>query len=179
MEFHASVRKVTCDWTCRCQCHPRSALESPCWLNNILGSLFYSHTGTPCLGLRPCNYSQCIQRESALCQLTYHLPRWMLKRTFTLTASCRDLGGIAASWSVGIPRCISASHDAWRLVEQRRDQDLRALLLSGKVSVACCRYSRRTLTTIMTMIASSMLTKSDQRACSLKYGSRSCHRYSI
>ena len=85
--IRASISKGTCDWSCRCQCHPRKGVESPRWLTDLLGTLFYSHTGATFLRLRPCNYPSCIQRESASWQLTYHFPQWMMKKAFMLTVS--------------------------------------------------------------------------------------------
>jgi hypothetical protein len=131
--IRASISKGTCDWSCRCQCHPRKGVESPRWLTDLLGTLFYSHTGTPFLRLRPCNYPSCIQRESASCQLTYHFPRWMMKKAFMLTASYRDLGGVSASWSIGFPRTISASHIAWQCIEQSHSHIVLRLLREGSI----------------------------------------------
>ena len=128
VSIRASISKGTCDWSCRCQCHPRRVGESPRWLAELLGTLFYSYTGIALLRLRPCNYSACIQQESASYQLTYHFPRWLIKRAFIFTASYRDLCGVAASWSIGFPRTISASHKAWQFIERYQFHEFSRLL---------------------------------------------------
>lgn len=132
--IRASVSKGPCHWNCPCQCHPRKGMESPRWLTEVLGTLFYSHTGTTLLRLRPCNYPACTQRENASCQLTYHFPRWMVKRAFMFTASYRDLGGISASWSIGLPRTISASHKAWQCIERYESDEFLRLLRGRFIS---------------------------------------------
>ena len=121
-DCHASIRasigKRICYWSCPCQWHHRKNMESPRWLIDLLGNLFYTYTGTPLLQLRPCNYLGCQQRKTVSCQLTYHFPQWLMKKTFTFTACFRDLGGLSGSWSIGFPRTISASHNDWRCIEQ-------------------------------------------------------------
>lgn len=138
-DCHASIRasigKGTCSWSCPCQCHPRKNIESPRWLIDFLGNLFYSYTGTPMLQLRQCNYPGCQQRETVSCQLTYHFPQWLMKKTFTFTACFRNLGGLCGSWSIGFPRTISASHNVWRCIEQGQYEELLQILREGKIMV--------------------------------------------
>jgi hypothetical protein len=126
--IRASMSKGTCDWSCRCQCHPRKGVETPRWLAQLLGTLFYNYTGTPLLRLRPCNYPACIQRETATCQLTYHFPRWIMKRAFVFTSSYKDLSGLSGSWSIDFPRTISASHKAWHCIERSQSNEFLQLL---------------------------------------------------
>lgn len=132
--IRASISKGTCDWRCRCQCHPRQTRESPRWLTALVGTLFYGHTGTPLLRLRPCNFAGCIQREALSCQLTYHFPRWTMKRAFTLSISYKDLVGLSASWSIGFPGTISASHNAWQCIERHQPQEFLKLLRDRQIS---------------------------------------------
>jgi hypothetical protein len=134
VSIRGSISKGTCDWSCRCQCHPRRGVESPRWMTQLLGKLFYSHTGTPLLRLRPCNYPGCIQRETASCQLTYHFPRWIMMRAFMLSASYSGLTGISASWSIGFPRIISASHQAWQCIERSQSREFLQLLRNASMS---------------------------------------------
>lgn len=109
--IQASIGKGTCYWSCPCQCHPRKNMESPRWLTDLLGNLFYSYTGIPLIQLRPCNYTGCQQRKTVSCQLTYYFPQRMINRMFTFTACFRDLGRLSSSWSISFPRAISASHN--------------------------------------------------------------------
>lgn len=133
--IRASISKGTCYWTCPCQCHPRKNMESPQWLTDLLGNLFYSYTGTPLLQLRPCNYTGCQQRKAVSCQLTYHFPQWLMKKTFTFTACFQDLSGFSGSWSISFPRAISASHDVWRCIEQGQFEEFLQILREGTIMV--------------------------------------------
>jgi hypothetical protein len=133
--IQASIGKGTCYWSCPCQCHPRKNMESPRWLTDLLGNLFYSYTGTPLLQLRPCNYTGCQQRKTVSCQLTYYFPQWMMKKMFTFTACFWDLGGLSSSWSIGFPRAMSASHDVWGFIEQGQYEEFLQILREGTIMV--------------------------------------------
>lgn len=119
---HATIRapigEGTCSRSCPCQCHLRKNIESPRWSINLLGNLFYSYTGTLQLQPRSCNHLGCQQKRTVSCQLTYHFPQWFIKKSFALTAHLRLLSGLSGSWSIGFPRTISASHNAWKCIEQ-------------------------------------------------------------
>ncbi|KAI0188936.1 ankyrin repeat-containing domain protein, partial [Xylaria flabelliformis] len=119
----------TCAQTCRCQCHCRTRLESSRWSKDILGTLFYSYVGA-----RPCNMVKCIQPSSSY-QLTYHFPRWILKRTFTIDVAYRSSGGLSGSWSISFPRAISVSHKVWQHIQQHDSTELRRLLRQRVVYV--------------------------------------------
>jgi hypothetical protein len=131
----SSIGKGTCYWSCPCQCHPRKNLESPRWLSELLGILFYSYTGTPLFQLRPCNYAACQQRKTISCHLTYHFPQWLMKSTFMFTTCFQDLSGLSGSWSIGFPRSISASHDVWRCIEQGQYEEISQIIKKGTLMV--------------------------------------------
>ena len=134
----ASIRTLTtrgnCDWGCRCQCHTRQGVESPGRLTEVFGTLFYSHTGTSLLRKRSCNWSACAQKESASCQLTYHFPRWLIMGAVMFTTSYRTLGGVSVSWSISLPRAISASHKAWQCIENNQPHEFLQLLRARSIS---------------------------------------------
>ena len=123
-----------CKRTCRCQCHARKNLQSPQWLKGFLGMFFYSHPGVSFLRSRPCDYSNCVQREAASCQLTYFFPSWMVT-SFIFSASYPSLGGRSASWSIGFPCTVSASHKAWMYIERRQSDELLQLLRQQLIGV--------------------------------------------
>jgi hypothetical protein len=50
------------------------------------------------------------------------------------TASYKDLGGLSASWSIGFPRTISASHKAWQYIERSQSREFLHLLRDGLIS---------------------------------------------
>ena len=105
--------KATCYWTCPCQCHVWGSVQSPNWLTGIIGNLFYRYTGTLLLQLRPCSYLGCQQNQNISCQLTYHLPQWLARRSFTFAARFWNLGVSTSLWSIDFPRAISGLNKAW------------------------------------------------------------------
>ncbi|KAI0856242.1 ankyrin repeat-containing domain protein [Xylaria cubensis] len=113
----------SCVQTCRCRCHRRTRLESSRWSKDVLGTLFYSYVGA-----RPCNMVKCIQPPSSSYQLTYHFPRWILNRAFTLDLTYGSLGGLSGSWSISFPRAISVSHKVWQHIQQHDTTEFRSLL---------------------------------------------------
>ncbi|KAI0410478.1 ankyrin repeat-containing domain protein [Xylaria grammica] len=139
-EHGASVRVElsveSCAPTCRCQCHRRTRLESSRWLTDALGSLFYSYVGTPFPIVRSCNTAECIQAPSSSYQLTYHFPRWMLNRAFTLAVTHASLGGLSGSWSISFPRAIPVFHKAWHHIRRHEPMELRKLLRQRVVCVS-------------------------------------------
>ncbi|GAW18675.1 hypothetical protein ANO14919_081560 [Xylariales sp. No.14919] len=139
-EHGASVRVglsvESCAPTCRCQCHRRTRLESSRWLTDALGSLFYSYVGTPFPIIRSCNAAECIQAPSSSYQLTYHFPRWMLNRAFTLAVTHGSLGGLSGSWFISFPRAIPVFHKAWHHIRRHEPMELLKLLRQRVVYVS-------------------------------------------
>lgn len=131
---HASTGG-TCSRSCPCQCHLRKSIESPQWSVQFLGNLFYSYTGTLQLQPRPCNHSGCQQKKTVSCQLTYHFPQWFIKKTFALSAHLRVLSGLSGSWSIRFPRSISASHNAWKCIEQGQYEEILRMLRERTILV--------------------------------------------
>lgn len=135
MSLAAGRTKGTCSWHCQCQCHPRHFSSSPRWLDAVLGTLFYSNTGTPCLRIRSCNEPGCARRVVLSCQVTYHFPHWLVSKAITLSSVYNSLSGFAMTWSIGFPRSISVSHAAWRCIEFGDTERFAQLLRHGQVQV--------------------------------------------
>ncbi|KAI1111812.1 ankyrin repeat-containing domain protein [Nemania sp. NC0429] len=128
VSIQVSVTGESCDRTCRCQCHRRMNLESSRWLTDALGVLFFRSIGSPLPMFGSCNATECIQQQGSSYQVTYHFPRWMTNRAFMLTATYRGLYGLSGSWSIGLPRAISASHKAWQYIQRHESTQFYKLL---------------------------------------------------
>lgn len=126
--IRARVRIESCERHCHCQCHVRTQTASPQWLDRVLGTIFWTYTGTSNFLRRPCDLGQCIGRQSSAQHLTYHFPPWMVRKAFMMTTSYGGLSGISGSWSLGFPRAISASHKVWQHIERHESGDLARLL---------------------------------------------------
>jgi hypothetical protein len=125
----------SCVQTCRCQCHPRTTIESSRWLTDVLGTLFYSYVETPFPVARPCTAVECIQPPGSSYQLTYHFPQWVSNRAFTLTMAYGSLGALSGSCSISFPRAIPVYHKAWLHIQRHELAELRKLLSQRVVYV--------------------------------------------
>lgn len=133
--LRASMGKGICYPTCPCKCHVQKNIESPKWIAEILGSLFYSCTGGLQRQLSACSYTGCQRRESVSYRLTYYFPQWMMMSAITFAACRQGLGGLSGTWSIGFPRAISASHDVWRFIEQGQYEKFLQILREGVIMV--------------------------------------------
>ncbi|KAH7236676.1 hypothetical protein BKA59DRAFT_405455 [Fusarium tricinctum] len=131
--IRASIRTESCDRHCLCQCHVRTNMESSRWFGQVLGTLFWTYTGTPTHMARPCDATECIRQQGSSQHLTYHFPPWMVRRAFMLTTSYGSLSGLSGSWSIGFPRAISASHKVWQHIERHECEELVKLLRTRSI----------------------------------------------
>lgn len=131
--IRVSVTDESCNLACRCRCHSRISLESSHWLTEALGIIFFRSIGTPLPILRSCNAAECVQQQGSSCQVTYHFPRWVTNRAFMLTATYRGFEGLSGSWSIGLPRNISASHKAWQHIQRHELSEFYKLLRQRSV----------------------------------------------
>jgi hypothetical protein len=129
----ASIRIESCGRHCHCQCHIRTQKDSPQWLHQVLGTIFWTYTGTSSLVTRPCDVEECVRRKPTSQHLTYHFPAWLLRRAFMVTTTYGGLSGISGSWSIGFPRAISASHKVWQHIERHECEGLVRMLRTRAV----------------------------------------------
>jgi hypothetical protein len=131
--IRASIRTGFCDRHCRCQCHVRTSMESSRWLGQVLGTLFWTYTGTPVPMARSCDAAECIRRQGSSQHLTYHFPPWMVRRALVLTMSYGSLCGLSGLWSISFPRAISASHKVWQHIDRHECEELVKLLRTRSI----------------------------------------------
>ncbi|KAI2465604.1 ankyrin [Annulohypoxylon bovei var. microspora] len=105
-----------CEDFCPCNCHLRKTGATPSWLRGVIGSVFYSYTGSPIFGRRPCNYLPCKRAGKREHQYTYHFPTWMLARSVSMYFTRTHLAGVGGSWTLSIPKALSDVHPIWRFI---------------------------------------------------------------
>lgn len=129
-----SIPRKTCDGTCNCQCHNRAQLQTPRWLSAAVGTLFYSHSHTPSIDIRPCNVSTCFRSQLSSCsRLTYYFPGWMM-RTAVVYSTWSSIKGRNSSWFIKMPRELPINLRCWDLVRNGHVEEIKELLESREVS---------------------------------------------
>jgi len=89
-----------------CQCHVKTRGETPRWLRNLFGTLFYQYTGLPVLGKRSCNSVRCRHHESWSAKFEYRFPVWLFPLIVSWSGTWIDLNGIGGGWSFRVPDLI-------------------------------------------------------------------------
>ncbi|KAJ5761262.1 B-cell lymphoma 3-encoded protein [Penicillium odoratum] len=126
---------MECSQLCKCQCYVRTASRTPRWLRETLGELFYGYSGTPVLGKRPCNYSQCKKTESSSCHFTYFFPHWALSRALHVSSKWKNISGTGISWTIRMPRVISPDANIWNILLQGTIPQLQDWMARGLGSI--------------------------------------------
>ncbi|KIW28409.1 uncharacterized protein PV07_08076 [Cladophialophora immunda] len=105
-----------CNVSCHCQCHfNRMQLRSPRWLSCALGNFFLSYDCLPVPGRWKCDQAQCSRSSSSL-HVSYHLPRWLIDRALSLTASFDGLTGGGATIHFTVPRILGMRNILWKYI---------------------------------------------------------------
>ncbi|KAF2689092.1 hypothetical protein K458DRAFT_399919 [Lentithecium fluviatile CBS 122367] len=109
VQIRAYPGKDTCSRNCPCQCHVRTKIESPRWLQGLIGTIFCGYNGSPLLEMRPCDYSKCRRCEPTSLSLTYIFPAWFLARALSVTMFWNSFAAPAASMTVHVSNVIPLS----------------------------------------------------------------------
>ena len=83
---------VYCTNQCRCDCHRIHTLQSPSFLNRLLGKLFIGYSGCPAGLVPPCSDASCGSRLSSYTQVIYVFPSWFCTKVLTLLFETSPLG---------------------------------------------------------------------------------------
>ncbi|KAM7210895.1 Ankyrin repeat-containing domain protein [Rhypophila decipiens] len=103
-----------CRLQCRCRCHShkRSNMQTPRWLQPIMGAFIVNYNSIPILDLRSCNVNSCHSGRSSF-SLVYYFPKWVIARGIHVTTSWSSLIGAGASLHLHVPIVIDDNHDIW------------------------------------------------------------------
>ncbi|KAK1832451.1 ankyrin repeat-containing domain protein [Podospora conica] len=134
--IETSYSTAKCQDICPCQCHAVKRIGTPTWLKSVIGTLFYSYSGTPLMGRAPCNYIPCQQSGAVGTRFNYHFPTWIVKRAVSVSLTRHNLCGIGGSWTISIPKTLSDGDPVWRCINYGTVPQLAALLAQGLVN-AC------------------------------------------
>lgn len=130
IRIQASQCRRTCaDW-CSCDCHRRSLLRSPPYLDQLIGSIFIGYTGFPILGTK-CNESAC-RKQSMIARVTCYFPQWFLSRMLCLTFS--NLVTDMPRMSLSLPRVLQGNSDIFRFAVRGNLEGIKSLFEQGLAS---------------------------------------------
>jgi ankyrin repeat protein len=122
-----------CSNICRCICHKQGQIKTPRALREIVGSLFYSYTGTPMFNRRQCDFPLCQRTRYGTIRLTYLFPWWAIARAICITGLWRDLSGVGASWAIRMPRLVDWG-PIWSAIEHGDERSIFELFKERKAS---------------------------------------------
>jgi hypothetical protein len=145
---------LKCFSFCSCQCHVKSRVRSPRWLDSVLGALFYSYNAIPSSTTTPCSSLTCRRVNNAAIKLTYFFPPWALARVIHFSSTWKAMTGSGASWTIRMPRIIDRDAPIWDYLKRK---DL------GNIKLA---FSRRTASPFdVDVLGSSLLHVSSFNTC--------------
>ncbi|KAI4202608.1 MAG: hypothetical protein LQ348_001487 [Seirophora lacunosa] len=115
------------DW-CSCRCHTQSVSEFPWILKTFLGQLFIERA---CNGL-PCNERRCQRSPASSVNLTYHLPKFLMRRYLKFAMHHHPLHG--PNISVRMPRVMEWQHELFKHAVAGDVRAIQSLFSEGKAS---------------------------------------------
>ena len=100
-------RYAKCTDSCACCCHYRAKFDTPSALRDVFG-IFLAEYSSP--GVH-CNDGGCRRARAYSVSITYHPPKYMLQRYFTMAMHYTPLGG--PQFSLRMPRTVGWNHLLW------------------------------------------------------------------
>ena len=115
------------EW-CSCRCHASSVTELPWVLKTFLGHLFIERT----FNGPPCNEHHCKRSAVSSTRLTYHLPRYIMRRYLKFSMHHHPLNG--ANITVRMPRVMDWPHELFKHSLAGNIANIQELFAQGKAS---------------------------------------------
>ena len=136
-EANFGFARSLCGQDCDCACHRRGKLQSPSFLNAVLGSLFIGYSMNPWM-IGKCDSTYC-RGHSTYFTYTYAFPQWLLNQMVKLKIAYDQSRG--PELCLRIVRVRSEKAVIWTLVtEALRDEiiaihRLKTLFIDGEASI--------------------------------------------
>lgn len=127
-------QRSRCDSLCRCQCHLRSQVKTPKWLQRFVGMIFFSYNNMLLLGRRPCDSSSCRGVSTSIMQFQYYFPSWIFPRCLSLCTFWDDLTATGINLSFRLPKLVSSSECTLQAIASAGTVQLQTLINSGQIS---------------------------------------------
>ena len=115
------------DW-CSCRCHTQSKSEFPWALKSVLGHLFVERASAG----PPCNEHGCRRSANSSIKLTYHLPKYLIRRYLKLAVHHHPLYG--PNMSINLPRVMDWQHELFKYAVVGDLPAIQNLFTEGKAS---------------------------------------------
>ncbi|KAL9593681.1 MAG: hypothetical protein Q9219_007436 [cf. Caloplaca sp. 3 TL-2023] len=122
---HQTPRCV--EW-CSCRCHTQSISEFPWILKTLLGHLFIERVSNEL----PCNEHHCKRSAISSIKLTYHLPRYIMRRYLKFAMHHHPLDG--PNISIRLPRVMDWPHELFKQATVGNVRAIQGLFAQGKAS---------------------------------------------
>jgi hypothetical protein len=130
---------LKCDYDCSCACHVYYRLQTPRFMDRLLGSLFVGYSGCP-VSKTPCNEFRCRARGTAKAQFTYYFPPWFLAQRMSLTITTTPLGALGLALTPS--RIRSDDADIFRYAIRGNLDGIKTLFQQGLASPHDVNFSR-------------------------------------
>ncbi|KAK4452177.1 ankyrin repeat-containing domain protein [Podospora aff. communis PSN243] len=126
-----------CELTCKCQCHKKTSIKTPTWLQPVVGAFLVNYNSLPVLGPRPCNSSFCRAGSGTSITVQYYFPTWLFSLGIHLSSSWSGLASQGARFHLQAPLVIGAGHPVWSLFDFDVVDELRGMLTNRTVLPNC------------------------------------------
>ena len=127
----AHLPRTACKPWCSCVCHSETRIQTPQFLQQILGGLFIGYSGLPVL-TKPCNQQSCHLRAQPMSYITYFFPLWFLARMISLVLTTTPMAGPVVSLKT--QRTIPGNADIFTYAKLGYVDKLQALFENGLAS---------------------------------------------
>ncbi|KAL8936823.1 MAG: hypothetical protein Q9216_004734 [Gyalolechia sp. 2 TL-2023] len=122
------LRRTSCANWCSCCCHTHSKSEFPWILKSFLGHIFVEQATN---GL-PCNEHACRRSTTSSLKLTYHLPRFLIRRYLNFAMYHNPLDGL--NIFISLPRVMEWHHELFRYAVIGDIRAIQNLFSEGRAS---------------------------------------------
>lgn len=121
----------TCSFACGCSCHRPKHLQSPSYLQTMLGSIFIGYVGLPVISSK-CDVVECNHNTKAALWVDYYFPAWFLDRKIHFSLINRPDSG--PQQLLRVSRIVSSTSDIIKFAMQGDVQRMKDLLQNGQGS---------------------------------------------
>lgn len=145
----SGVARQRCPSLCKCQCHKTSRMQTPSFLQSVVGHLCVQYNSMPFFDRRPCDSWRCSSNSRVMIRLQYRFPSWMAARAVCALVSSHGLNDAGAYLHLKVPRVNNLPGLQWAVRQgnipwlQRRISGREILptdVMSNGQSIVMVRY---------------------------------------
>ena len=121
-----------CNTGCCCNCHRICSLQSPSFLDRLLGKLSVDYSGCLAGLVPPCSDASCLSMLSSSTQFIYVFPSWLCSKVLELSLQTSPLGD--PSLTLAVYRSVPTGSKVFWLTACNDVDGLRSLFNGGLAS---------------------------------------------